>query len=93
MIAIPDNYKPLSKKHWATFILPVILGIFGLLLLFCSWLPLNLFGIILVIISITTLYKLVTISTKIDNCQINISKGIFSAKKSCIQIPVTITAG
>ena len=93
MIAIPDNYKPLSKKHWATFIIPVILVIFGWLLLFCSWLPLNLFGIILIIISIATIYTLTTISTKIDNCQIYISKGIFSSKKSRIQIPVTITAG
>lgn len=91
MIAVPNNYKPLSKKHWSIFILPVILSIFGLLLLFCSWLPLNLFGIILIISSIATLYTLATISTKIDNCQIDISKGIFSSKKSHFQIPVTIT--
>ncbi len=92
MIAIPENYKPISKKHWATFILPVILGIFGLLLLFHSWVLLNLFGIILIIISIATIYTLATISTKIDYCHICISKGIFSSKKSRFQIPVTITA-
>jgi len=90
MIAIPNNYKPICKKHWATFIIPVMLGIFGLSLLFCSWLPLKFFGIILIIVSAATIYSLATISTTIDNSQIYISKNFLSQNKIIAQIPITI---
>jgi hypothetical protein len=82
-----SNFEITAKKHWATFIIPGVLVLIGLLFLTSStiW---KVLGLLLIVFNIIKLISLNSVKWTLTSSDLYITKGFLPWAKTQIQVPI-----
>ncbi len=86
-MATEQNFELIAKKHWATFTIPTLVILLGLIFSQLSTF-FKYFGIAMIVLNAIKIYSLTTVKWTLTSTDLYITKGILPWTKTQLQIPI-----